>query len=164
MSRFFFLAPSRFKSGCCFAFLKYCQCLQEALPVIHNQSHDSFNPACCCFCVPGWGECDSLVTPDGCFRQTPGVAVKCLVSPVFPSLLKDLNRPLLRLDWLVFSLILKCGDVSVKKNKIQNNGCACLKRHKLSNSFLSAMPCKLDFSILGMTVLAGNESGLRTGD
>lgn len=50
-----FLAPSRFKSGCCVAFLKYCQSLQEALPVIHNQSHDSFNPACCCFCVPGWG-------------------------------------------------------------------------------------------------------------
>lgn len=108
--------------------------------------------------------CDSLVTPDGCFRQTPGVAVKCLVSLVFPSLLKDLSRPPLRLDWLVFSLILKCGDVSVKKNKIQNNGCACLKRHKLSNSFLSATPCKLDFGILGITVLAGNESGLRTED
>lgn len=48
---FFFLAPSRFKSGCCF---RVSQILQ-ALPVIHNQSHDSFNPACCCFRVPGCG-------------------------------------------------------------------------------------------------------------
>lgn len=88
------------------------------------------------------------------FLSNPCLALKCLsslLSLVFPSLLTDLKRPPLRLNWIVFYQILKCGVVSVKKN---NNFKVALRvcetKSRIVNSSSLWHMCKLGLGVLGI--------------
>lgn len=120
----------------------------------------------------GWwgGGNDSLVTPDVCFPEQTAAARLLSASSQRYSLhyWKDPSQqpppPSLRLDWLVFLTILKCGDVSSHDKKNKNNGSACLKRGAIGAIRLAGTTPKLGCRVLGIAMLARNESGLRSGD
>lgn len=123
----------------------------------------------------GWwgGGNDSLVTPDGCFPKLAAAAWLLSASSPWYSLRywKEPNQQphphappsTLRFDWL-FLPILKCGDVSSDDKENKNNGSACLKRGAIGAIRLAATTPKLGCLVLGIAVLAQNESGLRSGD